>query len=79
MEPNYQVPFAEKIRKIASIPTGAVGMITDPLQAEKILQEEKADLVFLAREFLREAYWPKLAAHKLGVKIPSPKQYLRAW
>ncbi len=79
VEPDYQVPFAEKIRNMASIPTGAVGMITDPLQAEKILQEEKADLVFLAREFLREAYWPKLAAQKLGVKIPTPKQYLRAW
>lgn len=76
---NYQVPFAEKIKKEVSIPTGAVGMITDALQAEKILQEEKADLIFLAREFLREAYWPRLAARKLEAKIPTPKQYLRAW
>lgn len=79
VEPNYHVPFAEKIRKVIAIPTGTVGMISDPLQAESILQEEKADLIFLAREFLREAYWPRLAAHKLEAKIPTPKQYLRAW
>jgi 2,4-dienoyl-CoA reductase-like NADH-dependent reductase (Old Yellow Enzyme family) len=78
-EANYQVSFAEKIRKETALPTGAVGMICDPEQAEKILQEEKADLIFLAREFLREPYWPKLAAKKLEVKIPAPKQYLRAW
>jgi 2,4-dienoyl-CoA reductase-like NADH-dependent reductase (Old Yellow Enzyme family) len=79
VEANYQVPFSEKIRRETALPTGAVGMICDPEQAEKILLEGKADLIFLAREFLREPYWSKLAAQKLGVKIPAPKQYLRAW
>jgi 2,4-dienoyl-CoA reductase-like NADH-dependent reductase (Old Yellow Enzyme family) len=77
--PGYQVRFAEEIRKQAGIPTGAVGMITDPAQAETIIATGQADLVFLAREMLRDPYWPRRAAHALGVKIEPPVQYQRAW
>lgn len=76
--PGYQVPFAEAIRRDANIHTGAVGMITDPQQAEEIVRDGKADLVLLARELLRDPYWPLHAAQALGEKISWPVQYLRA-
>jgi 2,4-dienoyl-CoA reductase-like NADH-dependent reductase (Old Yellow Enzyme family) len=75
--PGYQVPFSEAVRK-TGILTGAVGCITTAGQAELILQEEKADLVFLARELLRNPYFPLLAARELGVDIKWPVQYLRS-
>jgi 2,4-dienoyl-CoA reductase-like NADH-dependent reductase (Old Yellow Enzyme family) len=77
--PGYQVAFAEAIRKQAGIATGAVGMITDPAQADTILATEQADLVFLARELLRDPYWPRRAAKALDVRIAGPVQYGRAW
>jgi 2,4-dienoyl-CoA reductase-like NADH-dependent reductase (Old Yellow Enzyme family) len=77
--PGYQVPFAEAIRKNAGIATGAVGMITEPEQAEIILKSGQADLVFLARELLRDPYWPMRAAKQFGAPVHSPVQYERAW
>lgn len=77
--PGYQVKFAERIRQEANIPTGAVGLITTGIQAEEILQNERADLIFIARELLRDPYWPRTAARELGVEIESPKQYQRGW
>ncbi len=77
-EPNYQVPFAERIRSEAGIATGAVGLITEPEQAEEILRAERADVVVLARQFLRDPYWPLHAALALGVDVAWPKQYDRA-
>ncbi len=76
--PGYQVPFAERIRAEAGLPTGAVGMITDPQQAEEILQNEQADAVFLARALLRDPHWPLRAANALGADVPWPDQYARA-
>ena len=76
--PGYQVPFAEAVRREAGIPTGAVGMITEAEQAEAIVAPGKADVVLLARELLREPYWPLRAAAVLGAAGPWPKQYLRA-
>lgn len=76
--PGYQVPFAERIRREAGIATGAVGMITDPAQAEAILEDGKADVVLLAREFLRDPYWPIHAAEQLGYAMSWPVQYERA-
>ena len=76
--PGYQVPFAERIRRDAAIATGAVGLITDPHQADAIVASEQADVVSLARELLRDPYWPLHAADKLGVAVPWPAQYLRA-
>ncbi len=76
---GYQVPFASEIRKKADIPTGAVGLITEPQQAEEILQNGDADAVLLAREFLRDPYFPFTAAKELGAEIDYiPKQYGRA-
>ncbi len=77
--PGYQVPFAAAIRKRAGIATAAIGMITDPMQAETILNTEQADLVVLARELLRDPYWPRRAAEAMEFKITSPVQYQRAW
>jgi 2,4-dienoyl-CoA reductase-like NADH-dependent reductase (Old Yellow Enzyme family) len=77
--PGYQVGFAEAIRKGAGIATAAVGMITGPAQAETILATEQADLIVLAREVLRDPYWPRRAAKALDVKIKPPVQYERAW
>ena len=77
--PGYQVRFSEQIKHGADIPTGAVGLITAGRHAEEILQNERADLVFLARELLRDPYWPRTAAKELGVKIEAPKQYERGW
>jgi 2,4-dienoyl-CoA reductase-like NADH-dependent reductase (Old Yellow Enzyme family) len=76
--PGYQVPFAARIRREAKIATGAVGLITEAAQAEAIVAEGSADLVFLAREMLRDPYWPLHAAHLLGVDVAWPKQYGRA-
>jgi 2,4-dienoyl-CoA reductase-like NADH-dependent reductase (Old Yellow Enzyme family) len=77
--PGYQVKFAEEIRKKAGIATGAVGMITEPEQADAILKARQADLVIMARELLRDPYWPRRAAQVLGEKIKPPVQYERAW
>lgn len=67
------------IKKGAEIPTGAVGLITEPKQAEEILQNGRADLVFLARELLRDPYWPRTAAKELGAYIQPAVQYERGW
>ncbi|MDQ6765779.1 MAG: oxidoreductase, partial [Verrucomicrobiota bacterium] len=77
--PGYQVPFAERIRREADIATAAVGMITSPDQAEGIIVDGKADMIFMAREFLREPYWPLKAAADLGANLPPPVQYGRAF
>jgi 2,4-dienoyl-CoA reductase-like NADH-dependent reductase (Old Yellow Enzyme family) len=79
MAPGYQVPFAERIRTEAGIATGAVGLITEPEQAEQIIGAGQADMVLLAREFLRDPYFPMSAAHALGAEIEPPAQYLRAF
>jgi 2,4-dienoyl-CoA reductase-like NADH-dependent reductase (Old Yellow Enzyme family) len=76
--PGYQVAFAEQIRRQAAVPTGAVGMITEPAQADQIIRSGQADVVILARQFLREPYWPLLAARALGHDIQWPVQYERA-
>jgi 2,4-dienoyl-CoA reductase-like NADH-dependent reductase (Old Yellow Enzyme family) len=75
---GYQVQFAEQVKKGADILTGAVGLITEPQQAEDILKESKADLIFLAREMLRDPYFPLHAAAALGDDIKWPDQYDRA-
>ena len=77
--PGYQVPFAERIRRDAGMLTGAVGMITEPEQADRVVRDGQADLVFLARELLRDPYWPLHAARQLGVDAPVPVQYARAY
>ena len=76
--PGYQVPFAEAIRREAGIATGAVGLVTEPQQAEAIVASGQADAVLLARALLRDAYWPLHAAKALGVDVEWPVQYLRA-
>jgi 2,4-dienoyl-CoA reductase-like NADH-dependent reductase (Old Yellow Enzyme family) len=76
--PGFQVPFAASIRKEVGIATGAVGFITSPAQAEQITATGQADVVLLAREMLRNPYWPLQAAQSLGVEVPWPKQYERA-
>lgn len=76
--PGYQVPFAERIRREAGIPTAAVGLITEAHQAEEIVRSGRADLVLLAREFLRDPHWPLRAAQELGIKVDWPVQYARA-
>ncbi|OCQ98229.1 oxidoreductase [Nostoc sp. MBR 210] len=79
VKPGYQTQFAERIRQEAKIPTGAVGLITSPEQADQIIRTEVADLVLLGRELLRNPYWPHLAAKKLGHEKLWPVQYDRAW
>ena len=76
--PGYQVPFAAAIRERANIPTGAVGLITEPEQAEKIIEGGEADAVLLARELLRNPYWPLHAAAALDHDVEWPDQYVRA-
>jgi len=76
--PGYQVPFAERIKKEANIITGAVGLITTAEQAEEILATGKADLILIARESLRNPYFPFQAAAQLGEDIAWPNQYVRA-
>ena len=75
---GYQTPFAEQIRREAEIMTGAVGMITSPIQAEQIIGTGQADAILIARELLRDPYWPLRAARELGQSISWPIQYLRA-
>jgi 2,4-dienoyl-CoA reductase-like NADH-dependent reductase (Old Yellow Enzyme family) len=77
--PGYQVPFAERVRREAGICTGAVGLIVKPEQADAIVREGRADVVLIARQSLRDAYWPLRAAHELGQEIELPFQYRRAW
>jgi 2,4-dienoyl-CoA reductase-like NADH-dependent reductase (Old Yellow Enzyme family) len=76
--PGYQTQFAEQIRREAGILTGAVGMITSPVQAEHVLATGQADAVIIARELLRDPYWPLRAARELGQATSWPVQYLRA-
>jgi 2,4-dienoyl-CoA reductase-like NADH-dependent reductase (Old Yellow Enzyme family) len=77
--PGYQVPFAEAVRRGAALPSAAVGLITEPAQAEAIVAEGRADLVLLARATLRDPYWALTAARVLGAKAPVPVQYQRAF
>ena len=79
LAPGYQVPFAARIRREARIATGAVGLITTPAQANAIVENGEADLVLLAREMLRDPYFPRRAAAELGAKVEPPPQYARAW
>jgi 2,4-dienoyl-CoA reductase-like NADH-dependent reductase (Old Yellow Enzyme family) len=76
--PGYQTAFAEQVRREANILTGAVGMITSCIQAEQIITTGQADAVIIAREFLRDPYWPLRAARELGQPVAWPVQYLRA-
>ncbi len=76
--PGYQVPFAERVKRDAGVATGAVGLITEPAQAEAIVSGGQADCVLLARELLRDPYWPLRAARDLGHLAPWPAQYVRA-
>jgi len=76
--PGYQTGFAERIRRDAGVLTGAVGMITDAVQAEHIVRTGQADAVLLARELLRDPYWPLRAARELGADVDWPPQYRRA-
>ena len=77
--PGYQVPFAERIRRDAGVATATVGMITSAAQADTIVRTGQADMVLLAREFLRDPYLPIHAALELGAKPPAPVQYARAF
>jgi 2,4-dienoyl-CoA reductase-like NADH-dependent reductase (Old Yellow Enzyme family) len=76
--PGFQVPFAAKVRTEAGIASGAVGFIIEPAQAEQIVANGQADAVFLARQMLRDPYWPLHAAKALHVEVSWPNQYLRA-
>jgi NADPH2 dehydrogenase len=77
--PGYQVKFSEEIKHGAKIATGTVGLITNAIHAEEILQNERADLVLIGRELLRDPFWPRTAAKELGVTIEGPRQYGRGW
>ena len=77
--PGYQVPFAAQIRREAGIATGAVGLVTGAEQAAQIVANGDADVVLIARESLRDPYFPRRAAQRLGAKIDAPAQYQRAW
>ncbi|HXS03295.1 MAG TPA: NADH:flavin oxidoreductase/NADH oxidase [Rhodanobacter sp.] len=79
LAPGYQVPFAARIRREAGIATGAVGLITEPEQAAAIVASDEADVVLIARESLRDPYFPRRAASVLGAKIEAPAPYQRAW
>ena len=79
LRPGYQVPFAREIKAKTGVKTGAVGLITDPQQAEALLEDQSADLIVMAREFLREPYWPFKAAAALGADLSVPPQYQRAF
>ena len=72
------MPFAARVRREAGIPTGAVGLITEPQQAEKMIAAGDADAVLLGRALLRDPHWPLRAAHELGAEVRWPPQYLRA-
>jgi len=75
--PGYQVPFSDRIRNEAKIPTAAVGLITEAAQAEEIIASGKADAVMMAREMLRNPRWPLAAAKLLGAEVAWPVQLLR--
>ena len=75
---GFQVPFASQVRREGNVMTGAVGMITSPQQADQIIRNGDADMVLLAREFLRDPHWPLHAAQTLGQKLDWPVQYRRA-
>ena len=77
--PGYQVPFAEAVRRETGVKTAAVGLITEPRQAESILEQEQADLIVMARQLLRDPYWPLHAAKALGDPVHPPVQYQRAF
>jgi len=77
--PGYQVKRAEKIKHEIGIDTGAVGLITSGILAEEILQNERADLIFIGRELLSNPYWPKVAATELKTELEAPVQYKRGW
>ncbi|GGC86661.1 NADPH dehydrogenase [Thalassobacillus devorans] len=77
--PGYQLSYAEEIKRRTAIPTGAVGLITHGIQAEEIVQNERAELVFIGRALLRNPYWPRQAAEELGFTLEGPRQYARAW
>ena len=77
--PGYQVPFAARVRREAGIPVGAVGLITEPAQAAAIVAQGEADLVLIARESLRDPYFPRRAAQELEQSLAAPVQYRRAW
>jgi 2,4-dienoyl-CoA reductase-like NADH-dependent reductase (Old Yellow Enzyme family) len=79
LAPGYQVPFAARIRREAGIATGAVGLITEVAQAAEIVANGEADVVLIARESLRDPYFPRRAAQQLGAQIDAPDQYRRAW
>lgn len=80
LKPGYQVHFAESLKKAhPNMIIGAVGLITEPIQAESYLQNGQADVVFLARELLRNPHWPLLAAKDLNVNVKAANQYERAW
>ncbi|MHA6204059.1 NADH:flavin oxidoreductase/NADH oxidase [Dyella soli] len=79
LAPGYQVPFAARIRREAHMATGAVGLITESTHAARIIEEGAADVVLIARESLRDPYFPRRAAQELGVAITAPLQYQRAW
>jgi 2,4-dienoyl-CoA reductase-like NADH-dependent reductase (Old Yellow Enzyme family) len=79
LSPGYQVPFAARIRREASIATGAVGLITKSEHAEAIVEQGDADVVLIARELLRDPYFPRRAAKELSGELHAPEQYLRAW
>ena len=76
--PGYQTPNAEKVRREAGIPTAAVGLITSAAQADHVLRTGQADIVVMARQLLRDPYWPLRAAAELRAEAPWPNQYLRA-
>ncbi|MGG8409880.1 NADH:flavin oxidoreductase/NADH oxidase [Streptomyces sp. 12297] len=76
--PGYQVPFAARVKRETALPVGAVGLITDPQQAEKILDNGEADVVLLGRELLRDPYWARRAARELGAEIRTPAPYSRS-
>ncbi|UQW99942.1 NADH:flavin oxidoreductase/NADH oxidase [Streptomyces sp. RerS4] len=77
--PGYQVPFAARVKAETTLPAAAVGLITEPEQAEKILANGEADAVLLGRELLRDPYWARRAARELGAEIPVPNPYHRSW
>lgn len=79
LEPGYQVPFAARIRQEAGVPTGAVGLITEPSHAASIVDNGEADVVLIARESLRDPYFPRRASRELDAQLDAPVQYQRAW
>lgn len=79
LAPGYQIPFAQRIRQESGVAVGAVGLISQAQQANAIVQEGQADAVLIARQSLRDPYWPLRAARELGVELAVPTQYSRGW